>query len=567
MSSCMQVAAASAEVSVVIRVCTQTDEIFRLLDALKEQSLRPSEFVLIDSESAGWVRKRLRALQSAGGVPCADHALIPLRLIEIPNSTYRSARALNQAIAQATCELVAVISQDALPADNNYLAALAEAFADEHVAGAYGRQILGDKYYPLGEKDLANTYPPLSRTQHAPDCWFVNTCSMLRRSLWEKHPFDEQALISEDHEWGKWAQAEGYALRYEAGAIVRHYHHFGRMGELWKRHYLEGQGLAHIHDHSPGLFRTALSCVREIASDGLWLLRKGLVWHWPLSFARRSVKHAALYCGHRKGIALRGQAQAGDDSASREECVLKLEHVWRLYRLYKRRPTTIKEMFVHLVQRNRVDYREFWALKGVSLDVHRGEIVGICGSNGSGKSTLLRVIARILPATHGRVTIRGRISALLELSTGFHPELSGRENINLNAALLGFSPAEIARKIDSIIDFADLGEFIDCPVKTYSAGMYMRLGFSVMAHLEADILLIDEVLAVGDAQFQKKCIAWLYELKRSGITVIIVSHDLGTLKEMCDRVVWLQHGELAADGPPDQVLEQYCPGYDAHKED
>jgi rhamnosyltransferase len=283
--------------SVVIRVCTSKDEIFRLLSALAGQTMKPVQVVLIDSGSAGWVVDGERKIQTSG-LSCPDGSTIPVEFLQIDKSTYQSARSLNQAIAHATGELVAIISQDALPADNHYLESLITAFRDPRVAGAYGRQILGDQYCPFGEKDLNKTYPPVSRIQTAPDCWFVNTCSMIRRELWKDHPFDELANISEDHEWAKWAQGRGYLIRYEAGAVVKHYH-IDTLEKLWQRHYEEGRGLYYVHGRHWPLTTTVYGFARETASDMVWLLRKGKPWYAPQSLARRFVKHAALYRGSR----------------------------------------------------------------------------------------------------------------------------------------------------------------------------------------------------------------------------------------------------------------------------
>jgi len=240
--------------------------------------------------------------------------------------------------------------------------------------------------------------------------------------------------------------------------------------------------------------------------------------------------------------------------------VLRLEDVWRRYRRWQRRPVSLKEAFVRTFQRNGLAYEDFWVLQGISLSVQRGEVIGICGGNGSGKSTLLRVMSHILPMTHGRIAVKGRLATLLDLGTGFLPELTGRENIALNGAIIGLSDNEVARKMDSIVDFADLGSFIDSPIKTYSAGMYMRLGFAIAVHVDADILLIDEILAVGDEEFHKKCMPRLLQMQKNGTALIIVSHALSMLATMCDRVIWLDRGRIMASGRPSEVLEKYSPG-------
>lgn len=241
--------------------------------------------------------------------------------------------------------------------------------------------------------------------------------------------------------------------------------------------------------------------------------------------------------------------------------ILKLEGVWRQFRRWKRRPTSIKEAFVRLFKPDSLAYEDFWALRDISLSIRRGEVIGFCGGNGSGKSTLLRIIARILQATHGRVTVRGKIATLLEVATGFQLDISGRENIILNAMLMGFTEDEIARNTPSIIEFADLGDFIDTPVKAYSAGMFMRLGFAIASHVQADILLIDEVLAVGDAEFQRKCTRWFETVRGSDTTVLVVSHDLQTLADVCDRVYWLDKGSIREAGDPPTVVKLYNPEF------
>lgn len=283
-------------VSVAIRSYTRTDEVLRLIDSLIVQTLCPREIVVIDSGSAPRIIAALRRMGEQGASP--DGA-VALRLIEIPNADFTSAGALNRAIEEARFELVAIVSQDAMPADAHYLERLAAAMAEPDVAGAYGRQVLGDEYDALGEKDLATAYPPVSRVQGRGECWFVNTCSIVRRSLWRRHAFDPGAGISEDHEWGKWATDEGFRIRYVADAVVRHYHPFPTAGMLWRRHYGEGRGLAYVHGDSPGLARSALRCGREIGADAVWLLRRGMAFELPRSVWRRAVKYLALWKGGR----------------------------------------------------------------------------------------------------------------------------------------------------------------------------------------------------------------------------------------------------------------------------
>ncbi|HEV8525437.1 MAG TPA: ABC transporter ATP-binding protein [Terriglobales bacterium] len=198
-----------------------------------------------------------------------------------------------------------------------------------------------------------------------------------------------------------------------------------------------------------------------------------------------------------------------------------------------------------------------WALKGVSFEIQQGEVVGVIGRNGAGKSTLLKVLSRITEPTEGHARIRGRLSSLLEVGTGFHPELTGRENVYLNGAILGMSRAEIARKFDEIVAFAEIDEFIDTPVKRYSSGMYVRLAFAVAAHMETEVLLVDEVLAVGDAAFQKKCLGKMGEVTKKGRTVLFVSHSMPSIQRLCGRALLLDEGLLVADGRVDKVIERY----------
>lgn len=198
-----------------------------------------------------------------------------------------------------------------------------------------------------------------------------------------------------------------------------------------------------------------------------------------------------------------------------------------------------------------------WALKDVTFEVAPGEVIGIIGRNGAGKSTLLKVLSRITEPTTGRVELYGRVASLLEVGTGFHPELTGRENIYLNGAILGMRKAEIVAKFDEIVAFAELKNYLDTPVKRYSSGMYMRLAFAVASHLEPEILIVDEVLAVGDAQFQKKCLGKMGEVAQAGRTVLFVSHNLMAIQGLCDRALWLHEGKTLADGPPHQVVSDY----------
>jgi lipopolysaccharide transport system ATP-binding protein len=199
----------------------------------------------------------------------------------------------------------------------------------------------------------------------------------------------------------------------------------------------------------------------------------------------------------------------------------------------------------------------FWALKDVSMQVHEGEVLGLIGRNGSGKTTLLKILSRITRPTHGWAEIHGRVSCLLEVGTGFHPELTGRENTFLSGAILGMSKQEISRKFDEIVGFAELEEFIDTPVKHYSSGMYVRLAFAVAAHLEPEILIVDEVLAVGDIKFQKKCLGKMDDAARTGRTVILVSHQLNQIRRLCQRAIWLDGGVLRSSGPTGEIVSAY----------
>ena len=228
--------------------------------------------------------------------------------------------------------------------------------------------------------------------------------------------------------------------------------------------------------------------------------------------------------------------------------------LWKSFRLYHERNQFLKAA---ILRGRRARYEEFWALKDVSFEVPVGTTFGVIGSNGSGKSTLLKCLAGILVPERGSVEISGRISALLELGAGFHPELSGRENVFLNGAILGLSKKEIAARFDSIVDFAGLEDFIDTPVKNYSSGMFVRLGFAVAAHVEPEVLLVDEVLSVGDEAFQRKSAEKIDQFRRDGRTIVLVSHGLGSVEQMCESAAWLDHGQIKAVGPAADVISEY----------
>lgn len=224
------------------------------------------------------------------------------------------------------------------------------------------------------------------------------------------------------------------------------------------------------------------------------------------------------------------------------------------FHLYQDRAQTLKESIIFW---SRQKTEEFWALRDINLTVPRGTTVGLIGRNGSGKSTLLKIISRILYPTSGEVKINGKISTLLELGAGFHPDFTGRENIFLNASILGLSRKETERRLNDIIEFAELGDFIDNPVRNYSSGMYMRLGFSVAVHVDPDILLVDEVMAVGDMAFQKKCHEKINEFRSKGKTIVFVTHDMGLVQRICDHALWLENGSVVADGKANEVINKY----------
>ncbi|MGO1316381.1 MAG: ABC transporter ATP-binding protein [Cellulomonadaceae bacterium] len=233
---------------------------------------------------------------------------------------------------------------------------------------------------------------------------------------------------------------------------------------------------------------------------------------------------------------------------------ISVRDVSKSFRMYTNRSQSLKSLFV---DRRKSRHEDFWALRDVSLEIPEGKTFGLLGNNGSGKSTLLKCIARILTPNTGSIVSRGRMAAMLEVGSGFHPELTGRENVYLNGSILGMNRHEVDRKFSDIVDFAGIGEFIDQPVKNYSSGMYVRLGFSVSIHVEPDILLVDEILAVGDAEFQERCMAKFSEFRREGRTVVVVSHGLEQMRSFCDEAAWLSHGRLMGTGPVAEVIENY----------
>lgn len=253
------------------------------------------------------------------------------------------------------------------------------------------------------------------------------------------------------------------------------------------------------------------------------------------------------------GLDLLGFRKLARDLQMSSEIAITVKDVGKCYEIYEKPSDRLKQMFA---RGGHKFYREFWALKNVSIDIKRGETVGIIGRNGSGKSTLLQIICGTLNPSVGNVSTRGRIAALLELGSGFNPEFTGRENVYLNASILGLTKAEIDSRFDNIIDFADIGDFIDQPVKSYSSGMYLRLAFAVIAHVDADILIVDEALAVGDAVFTQKCMRFIRAFQKKG-TLLFVSHDITSVINLCSRAIWLDGGHLAADGDAQQISEAY----------
>ena len=236
--------------------------------------------------------------------------------------------------------------------------------------------------------------------------------------------------------------------------------------------------------------------------------------------------------------------------------MIEVRNVWKQFRRPHVRVNSLKEAVVAFL-RGQTGYTDFWALQDISFTVSPGECVGLIGSNGSGKSTLFAMIARVLDPTRGAVRVDGRVCPLLELGTGFHPELSGRDNVYLNGSLLGLSHRQVEARYQDIVTFAELPEVMEAPVKTYSTGMTVRLGFSVAVHVNPDVLLIDEVLSVGDEHFQHKSFSRLQQFKEEGKTIFVVSHDLGSVQTLCERAIWIERGELKMDSDSEAVIAAY----------
>ncbi len=240
--------------------------------------------------------------------------------------------------------------------------------------------------------------------------------------------------------------------------------------------------------------------------------------------------------------------------AKDNEYAIECKNVSKSFKIYYDKASTLKE---HLLFWNRNKSERYVALKDIDINIKKGETVALIGINGSGKSTLLKLMTKIYYPTSGKIITHGKLTSLLELGAGFHNDFTGRENIYFNAAIFGLTKEEIDKRIDTIIEFSELGDFIDNPVRTYSSGMYMRLAFSIAINVDAEILLIDEILAVGDQHFQEKCFNKLHELKESDKTIVIVTHSLDQVKNLCTRAIWIDEGLVALDGTPDEVIPAY----------
>lgn len=240
---------------------------------------------------------------------------------------------------------------------------------------------------------------------------------------------------------------------------------------------------------------------------------------------------------------------------NQDEYSIIVDNVYKTFNVYLDKANTIKEKLLFLFSRNRKEKRE--VLSGISAKIKKGEVVALIGTNGSGKSTLLKLMTKIIYPNKGKITTNGKLTSLLELGAGFHPDFSGRENIYFNASIFGLTKKEIDARLNSIIEFSELEHFIDNPVRTYSSGMYMRLAFSVAINVDADILLIDEILSVGDEHFQNKCFNKMLELKNEGKTMVFVTHSMDSVKKLCDRTIWLKDGKIKMDGNTNDVVEKY----------
>lgn len=246
----------------------------------------------------------------------------------------------------------------------------------------------------------------------------------------------------------------------------------------------------------------------------------------------------------------------------KDENAIEVNNITKSFKVYLDRSNNIKDFMIH---RNRRRYEKRQVLKGISFEVKKGEAIGLIGRNGCGKSTTLKLLTRIMYPDSGDIKIKGRVSSLIELGAGFHPDMSGRENIYINASIFGLSKKEIDKRVEDIIEFSELRDYIDNPVRTYSSGMYMRLAFSVAINVDADVLLIDEILAVGDTNFQEKCFKKMKEIKDKGTTIVIVSHSLGQIEAICDRTIWIEKGLIKAEGDTRKVHREYLEYMGAEK--
>lgn len=263
-----------------------------------------------------------------------------------------------------------------------------------------------------------------------------------------------------------------------------------------------------------------------------------------------------LLCDGPRLASLRSPAQ--QHAKTTDMTAIQFDSVSKIFKSHRTRPRSFQELVTSLGRRRAAAREEmFWVLRDVSFDIPPGQTIGLIGENGAGKSTALKLMARTIMPTSGTVTLNGKVSALLELGAGFHPDLSGRENIFLSGSLMGLQRAYLAARFDEIVAFSELEAFIDMPIKHYSSGMYMRLAFAVSAHIDPDILLVDEVLAVGDQAFQAKCLRRISHLQERGVTILIVSHDTGTIQRLCQRAIWLDEGRICGDGRPDDVIPDY----------